>query len=105
MSLTKFLVENMTELIQAKSLMNGGKTNSMNVSSKQNNVLLTLLIYLVILLIKGLIVYLLYNFLLPKLIYSVSENKSLEVIESKFKTITYTEAILLVIFVNTLFGR
>ena len=104
MSLTKFLVENMTELIQAKSLMNGGKTNGMNVGNKQNNVLLTLLIYLIILLIKGLIVYLLYNFLLPKLIYSVSENKSLEIIESQFKTITYTEAILLVIFANTLFG-
>jgi hypothetical protein len=84
--------------------MDGGKSNNnINYSNKQKNVLISLLLILFVILLKGTIVYLLYNFLVPKIIYSFSENKSLEIIESNFKTISFSESVLLVILTNTLF--
>ena len=41
---------------------------------------------------------------MPKLIYSLSENKTLEMTEINFKPISFSESILLVIFTNTLFS-
>jgi hypothetical protein len=84
--------------------MDGGKlNNNINYSNKQKNVLMSLLLILFVILLKGTIVYLLYNFLVPKIMYSFSENKSLEIIESNFKTISFSESVLLVILTNTLF--
>ena len=101
-----FLIQNMAELFTMSSSMNGGKMNNSNssmYSTKQTNVLIILLMTLIAILLKGLIVYLLYNFMAPKIIYSLSENKTLEIIESNFKPISFSESVLLVILTNTLF--
>ena len=103
---TSFLIQNMAELFTMSSSMNGGKMNNSNssmYSAKQTNVLVILLMTLIAILLKGLIVYLLYNFMAPKIIYSLSENKTLEIIESNFKPISFSESVLLVILTNTLF--
>ena len=111
MTISTFVIQNVAELFTSNSLMNGGKTNNKisieginSFPSKQNFILISLFTYLLILLIKGFIVYLLYNLLMPKLIYSLSENKSLEMTEINFKPISFSESILLVIFTNTLFS-
>jgi cytochrome b subunit of formate dehydrogenase len=108
MTATTLLVQNIVDLFSISSIMQGGKmNNSMNSTmydGKQKNILMIILMLLILLLIKGLIVYLLYNFMMPKLIYSLSENKSLEIIESNFKTISFTESVLLVILFNVLFS-
>ena len=103
---SSFLIQNMAELFTMSSSMNGGKMNNSNssmYSTKQTNVLIILLMTLIAILLKGLIVYLLYNFMAPKIIYSLSENKTLEIIESNFKQISFSESVLLVILTNTLF--
>ena len=104
------LIQNISELYTMSSQMNGGKINknnlqydNFNYTNKQKNLLLSLLMILFALLLKGFIVYLLYNFLVPKIKYSLSENKSLEEIESKFKEISFSDSVLLVILANTLF--
>ena len=108
MTATTLLVQNIVDLFSMSSIMQGGKmNNSMNSNmydGKQKNILMIILMLLILLLIKGLIVYLLYNFMMPKLIYSLSENKSLEIIESNFKPISFSESVLLVILTNTLFS-
>lgn len=104
MTISTFLVQNISELLTMSPVMNGGKINYNTYETKQKYILISLLGYLIVLLLKGIIVYLLYNFLVPKIIYSLSENKSLEVVEFNFKTITFSEAVLLVIFANTLFS-
>lgn len=111
MTISTFLIQNVAELFTTNSLMNGGKISSKSnidivnqLPSKQNFILISLFAYLIILLIKGFIVYLLYNILMPKLIYSLNQDKSLEMIELNFKPINFTESILLVIFTNTLFS-
>ena len=65
-----------------------------------------MLVVLIVLLLKALIVYLCFNAVLPSIIYSLDvkqENKSLEEIKSNFRRITFVEALLLVILMNTLF--
>ena len=108
MTTTSFLIQNIAELFSMPSVMTGGKINknldSNSYATKQKNILFMLLGVLIMLLLKGLIVYLLYNFMMPKIIYSLSENKSLEIIESNFKPISFSESVLLVILLNTLFG-
>jgi len=101
---SSFLMHKILELYSLSSHMDGGKlNNNINYSNKQKNVLMSLLLILFVILLKGTIVYLLYNFLVPKIMYSFSENKSLEIIESNFKTISFSESVLLVILTNTLF--
>lgn len=104
MTVTTLLVKNIAELFSMSSLMQGGKMNNSMNNGKQKNIFVIILILLILLLIKGLIVYLLYNFMTPKLIYSFSENKSLEIIESNFKPISFSESVLLVILFNVLFS-
>jgi hypothetical protein len=108
---TTYLIQNIAELYTMSSFMEGGKLNKNNMkfdeisyTNKQNNILMSLLMILIALLLKGIIVYLLYNFLVPKIIYSLSENKSLETIENNFKQISFSESVLLVILTNTLFS-
>ena len=108
---TTFLIQNMAELYTISSFMEGGKlnknntyTDSINYANKQKNILISLIMILFAILLKGVIVYLLYNFIVPKIIYSLSENKSLEIIESNFKPISFSESVLLVILTNTLFS-
>ena len=104
MTVTTLLVQNIAELFSMSSLMQGGKMNNNMNNNKQKNILIIILMLLILLLIKGLIVYLLYNFMIPKIIYSVSENKSVEIIESSFKPISVTESVLLVILFTVLFS-
>jgi hypothetical protein len=108
---TTFLIQNIAELYTMSSFFEGGKINknntyidSINYAHKQKNILISLLMILIAILLKGVIVYLLYNFIVPKIIYSLSENKSLEIIESNFKPISFSESVLLVILTNTLFS-
>ena len=102
MVLTNLLIENIfkSQLFQ-NNFMKGGNFNSQHNydSTKTFYILIGMII---ILLIKGLIIFILYNNFLPKILYNFS-NKSLEDIESNFRNISFFEAILLVIFTNTLF--
>ena len=102
MSITSFFIQNIAELFTISNSMNGGKMNIQN--NKEKFFLISLVGYLFILILKGIIVYFLYNLLVPKLIYSLSDNKSLDMIQNNFKEISFPEAVLLVIFTNTLFG-
>ena len=99
------LVNNIVELLAYSNIMHGGKNmNNDIIESKQKNILITLIVLLFVLLINGLIVFLVYNMLVPKIIYSLSNNtKSLDEIEANFKPITYMESVLLVILTKTLF--
>lgn len=103
MTLTSLLVKNVAELCSLSSIMNGGKMNNSINGQRGKNTLIIILILLIILLIKGFIVYMLYNYMMPKLLYSLSQNKSLENVESNFKPISFSESVLLVIFINVLF--
>lgn len=107
MTNTGVLIQNIAELFAMRTVMTGGTEKNLPFNNaytnKSNITLMVLLGTLIAILIKGLIVYLLYNFMVPKIIYSLSENKSLEIIESNFKTLSYSESILLVILTNTLF--
>lgn len=109
MTITTALVQNITELFNNNNgSMNGGKFNNTNSTFSQNknkNFLVMLLVTLLFLLLKGLIVYLTFNFMAPKLIHSlVKPNDSLEHIEANFKQLSYTDSILFVILFNTLFS-
>jgi hypothetical protein len=105
MTLTSYVVENFVNSLSDNSIKFGGAKNSMN-SMKSPSVFMLLFILLVIILIKAFIVYLGYNFIVPKLMYSLSQedNKSLQKIQSKFRPITFVEAIILSIFTSTLFS-
>lgn len=110
MTITTTLVQNIADLINNNSnTMNGGKFNNTNSNSfsqnKNKNFFVMLLVTLLFLLLKGLIVYLTFNFMAPKLIHSlVKPNDTIEHIEANFKKISYTDSILFVILFNTLFS-
>jgi hypothetical protein len=107
MSASQLLIQNLTELLTASSTLVGGNKINNSASNKSPILFLSLLLILFVLIIKGYIVYLVYNYLMPKLIYSLSSSinpVSLEYIENHFKTITFSESILLVILFNTLFS-
>jgi hypothetical protein len=106
MSLSSLLLKNITDLYTSSGIMKGGKLNSSTPQTVNNGgvFIMFFLGILVILLIKGLIVYIVYNYLVPKIIYSLSlTDKTLEKIESDFRPLTYSESLLLVILFNTLF--
>lgn len=71
---------------------------------KGNTQVMIFMLALISIFIKGLIVYLGYNLLMPKLIFSVAgPNKSLAEIENNFRPLNYWESVILVILTNTLF--
>jgi hypothetical protein len=81
--------------------MYGGSTN---MKYKGETQIMIFMLSLISIFIKGLIVYLGYNLLMPKLIFSVAgPNKSLEDIENNFRPLNYWESVILVILTNTLF--
>jgi hypothetical protein len=84
-----------------------GNSNKMyggNMKYKGDTQIMIFMLSLISIFIKGLIVYLGYNLLMPKLMYSVAgPNKSLEDIENNFRPLNYWESIILVILTNTLF--
>jgi hypothetical protein len=83
--------------------MSGGAKNSVNGIQKPNFFIL-MLITLALLLVKGFIVYLSYNLIMPKLIYSISKDRTLEDIEENFRSLSYLESVIFVILANTLFS-
>jgi hypothetical protein len=106
MSTSSLLIQNISDLFTLSSFMTGGKMNK-NIdpyTNKQTNIFFILLTILLMLLLKGLIVFYTYNFLVPKLILSLSVDRSIEDIENNFKQISYSESILMVILFNTLFS-
>lgn len=102
MTLLNVLIENLPNLSNISTIMKGGKIDQGIPRHKNPFMILIIIIFMILL--KGLIVYILYNNLVPKLIYSLkSDNRTIEDILNNFKTFSYTESILLVIFFNTLF--
>ena len=104
MTLTSLLVKNIAELCSLSSIMNGGKMNSTINGQRGKNTLIIILILLIILLIKGFIVYMLYNYMMPKLLYSLSALISLFfcewiLIEAKHKN----DRIILLLFFTIIF--
>jgi di/tricarboxylate transporter len=93
---SQFLLQHLSEFISISSNKRGG--------SQESNFLFILIGLLFMILLKGLIVYYAYNCVVPKVIYSLSENKTLETIESNFKPLSYSESLLLVILTVTLFN-
>jgi hypothetical protein len=89
-------------LTNNNSKMYGGASS--NMKNKDNTQVMIFMLSLISIFIKGLIVYLGYNLLMPKLMFSVAgPNKSFEIIESNFRPLTYWESVILVILTNTLF--
>jgi hypothetical protein len=109
MTTTSLLLENIQNLFIQSSVLSGGKLNSKNsgmetYNGSPKNSLLMIFLILLLLLIKGFIVYLVYNSMMPKLIYSLSSSdRSFEDIQKNFNPITFVESILLVILFQTLF--
>ena len=84
-----------------------GNSNKMyggDMKYKGDTQIMIFMLALISIFIKGLIVYLGYNLLMPKLMFSVSgAGKTLEDIENNFRPLTYWESVILVILTNTLF--
>ncbi len=114
MTLTSFVVENFVNSINSmdsnasSSIKIGGLKSSLTSSSapQKASIWVLHLIVFIIILIKAFIVYLGYNYIVPKLMFSMSQDpqKSMEKIEANFRRITFVEAIILSIFVSTLFS-
>jgi hypothetical protein len=102
MTVSSILIQNIVDLYTSYPIMKGGK-NMNSIKPKETNFFILLMIILIYLLIKGLIVYIVYNYMVPKLMYSLSK-KTMEEIKNEFRPISYTESILLVILFNTLFS-
>jgi hypothetical protein len=107
MSATQLLIKNLSELLSSSTILTGGQKGGPAQIDKSSILLYSMVLILISILIKGYIIYLIYNFLVPKLIYSLSSStntRSLETIENNFKTLSFGECILLVIFFNVLFS-
>ena len=68
MTTTSLIAEQLISLV-------GGRKINKTTENHGNNLLLSLLIVFMILLLKGFIVYMLYNNMLPRIIYSVSDKE------------------------------
>ena len=110
MSMTSLLVENFVSAITPEQItsvvMKGGVKEIQKVPVGSSRFFILLLVIIIIIFIKSYIVYLGYNFMVPRLMYSLAQEKrmTLEEIEHKFRPITYVEAVVLTIFANTLFS-
>ena len=83
-----------------KKILIGGGVVSKNIGENENMLQLFGL-SLFILLIKGLLVMVTYNWMMPKIIYNVNPNYDYR----KFRNINFLEAILLVILFTNLFNH
>lgn len=110
MTLTSFVVKNLMNSIDSgvssESIKFGGLKSSTVSQQPKGSMWILLVVVFIIILIKAFIVYLGYNFIVPKIMFSISQDphKSMEKIEANFRKITYIEAIILSIFVSTLFS-
>ena len=107
MTVSSLLIENIATFLNSNQIMKGGKMNNsvMNTQgNKSSNVFIIMVLTFIYIMIKGVIVYILYNMLVPRLIYSLSKDRSVEDVQNNFKPITYIESVLVVILFNTLFS-
>ena len=109
MSASQIIIKNLTDLISTTTSSNqSGGNKIMNMQQNKASIFFySFLLILIVLVIKGFIVYIVYNFLVPKLVHSISsitDPISLENAENNFRKITFGESILLVILFNTLFS-
>jgi hypothetical protein len=103
--MTTGLVGNVAELLSLS--MAGGSmkgSSSQSVSQKGTTVLMYIFITILVIFIKAYIVYLGYNYMMPRLIFSLSKEKNMNEVSKNFKPIGYVESLILVIFANTLFS-
>lgn len=104
------IIKNLTDLMSSMPNLSNqsGGNKVMNMQQNKTEVFFfSFLLILIVLVIKGYIVYIVYNFLIPKLVHSLSsitDPVSLENAENNFRKITFGESILLVILFNTLFS-
>ncbi len=112
MTLTSYVVKSFFDHYATGNIMTGGGSTPSRISPSlagvaKPNFFVIIFSLIIIILIKAFIVYLGYNYLMPKLIYSLSQdkNKNQEVIENNFKQITYVEAIVFSIFSSVLFSN
>jgi hypothetical protein len=104
MTLSTMVVENFIQtFFRSPYPMSGGMKNT-QVSSGQ--FLFLFITFLILILIKAFIVYLGYNYMAPRIMYSLSiDNKmTFEEIQSRFHPITFVESVIFVILMNTLFS-
>lgn len=105
MTMTSLLAENFVNSVISKTNMTGG-VRGMGQESSPARFFALLLVFLIIILIKSYIIYLGFNYIMPRIIFSLNQDKtsSPQEVMSKFRPITFIEAIILTIFTNTLFG-
>lgn len=103
--MTSLLAENFVNSVMPSSNIMKGGVRGMEGSSTGRFFAL-LVVFLIIILIKSYIVYLGYNYIMPRIIFSLNQEKasSPQEVMSRFRPITFTEAIILTIFANTLLG-
>jgi hypothetical protein len=95
-------------VLEYTSLINKLINNSTKGGAKSDNVFVKFLIMfisiMIIFLLKGLIIYISYNYIMPKLIYSLSQDpaKTEEKIRANFRLLTFSESVVLVILMLTL---
>ncbi len=96
-------------LSQAQNILSlfSTETNMVGGLKKKVNQFQIFIILVILLLIKGLLVYLIYNMLMPKILYSLSTKKDKNIMEitNNFRELTYFECLMLVILTNTLFSN
>ena len=94
-----FMIKTLAQYLTDNKMSGGG-----NMKHKGDTQIMIFMLALISIFIKGLIVYLGYNLLIPKLMFSVGgAGKTLEDIENNFRPLTYWESVILVILTNTLF--
>ena len=95
---TEFLIQNIAELFTVLySMSGGGSYNNYPKISIKDSALAIFIIFLILILLKGLIVYYTYNYMMPILIKSFSD-------DNKFTSLSYYESLILVILTSTLFS-
>ena len=106
MTMTSLLAENFVNSIMPVSKVLTGGARGMGQESTPGRFFALLLVFLIIILIKSYIVYLGYNYIMPRMIFSLNQEKSStpQEVMSRFRPITFIEAIILTIFANTLLG-
>lgn len=106
MTMTSLLAENFVNSMMHSSKAMTGGVRGMGEGSSIGRFFALLFVFLIIILIKSYIIYLGYNYIMPRVIFSLNQDKSStpQEVMSRFRPITFIEAIILTIFANTLLG-
>ena len=97
------ITKNVTNLLASiSSPMKGGARALESGPSLLRLTLLSILVFLVILFIQAYIVHLLYNIVVPKLIYSLSTDKTEEEVNRSFKPLSFIDCLGLILLLRFL---